>query len=233
MGALVPPSVVAAFTFGGTPDVDYAIIPVASQVGVSPELASFVTGFPPATRMARTSGGIPPRGLDMNGILFMTTGHIAWMSGGNGYVFNDDVVTVAGGYNVGAILRSAVNPAVHFFNTQADNITDPDDVGALGWLPFNPVSAGATGDQSVTATAGANAVALDSIGVAFLDVDTTAGAADITDLTGAANGQIVTVTNGGPNSLDVSFVPGGLTILSGESFTARYRASVPTWVPIS
>lgn len=229
MGAPVPPSVVAAFTFGGTVDVDYTIIPVASQIGVSPELASFTTGFPPATRIARTNGGIPPRGLDMNGVLFMATAHTAWAASGNGYVFNPDVVTHMTGYNIGAILRSTGNPALHFYNTVANNATDPDDVGSAGWLSFNPVVSAATGEQTETLAAGSQVVALDNVGVGFLDAAANGAGSTITALNGAAMGQIVTVTNTGAGALTLSFV--SITILAGESFTIRRRTS--TWVPLS
>lgn len=53
------------FASGGA----YNSIPNESQVGVSPGKASFVDGFPPATRTPRAAGGVPPDGLDMNGIL--------------------------------------------------------------------------------------------------------------------------------------------------------------------
>lgn len=230
MSTPAPPSVVAAFTFGGVVDVDYTIIPVPSQIGVSPELASFTTGFPPATRTARTAGGIPPRGLDMNGILFMTSAHIAWIAAGNGYAFNTDVVATATGYNVGAILRSAVDPQTHFYNTLADNTNDPDSV-LTGWLAFNPVTAAFVGDQSETLVVGAQAVALDP-GVAFLDAAAHASGSSISALTGASNGQIVTVTNDGSGALTLTFA-GGVTILAGESFTVRWRSSTSAWVPIS
>lgn len=228
MGTPVPPSIVAAFTFGGTVDVDYTIIPVASQVGVSPELASFATGFPPATRTPRTAGGIPPRGLDMNGILFMATGHIAWQAAGNGYVFNQDVVDTVGGYNIGAELRSVANPQLRFYNLVANNITDPDDAGAAGWAQFNPVAAASTGEQSEALAAGSQTVALDP-GVGFLDAAAHASGSTVTDITGAAVGQVVTVTNDGAGNLTLSFV--GITILAGESFTIRRRSSA--WVPLS
>lgn len=229
MGTLVPPSVVAPFTFGGAVDVDYTIIPVPSQVSVSPELASFTTGFPPATRTPRTSGGIPPRGLDMNGLNYMTTGHIAWIAAGNGYAFNPDVVTYMTGYNIGAILRSVADPALHYYNTVANNATDPDSGGSAGWLSFNPVVASATGEQTETLAAGSQTVALDSPGVGFLDAAANGAGSTVTDITGAAVGQIVTVTNTGAGALTLSFV--GITILAGESFTIRRRSSA--WVPLS
>ena len=60
-----PKNLTMPFAAGGA----YNSIPNESQVGVSPGKASMVDGFPPATRTPRAAGGVPPDGLDMNGIL--------------------------------------------------------------------------------------------------------------------------------------------------------------------
>lgn len=235
MGAPVPPSLVAAFTFGGTADVDYTIIPVPSQVGVSPELASFTTGFPPATRTARTAGGIPPRGLDMNGILFMTSAHIAWAASGMSYVFNADVVTVQGGYNIGAIVRSAADPSQYFYNTTTNNVNNPDSV-VTGWVPFSPIAV-PTGTQAGNVAAGSQVVAV-TTGAGFLDLTPNAGASTVTNFTGGAIGQIITITNmHASNSLTIQSnanirMAGDLTLLQNGNISLRRRTSTQ-WVAMS
>jgi hypothetical protein len=243
MGAPVPPSLVAAFTFGGTVDVDYTIIPVASQVGISPELASFTTGFPPATRTARTSGGIPPRGLDMNGILYMTSAHTAWAASGMSYTFNADVVTVQGGYNLGAIVRSAANPARYFYNILADNTNDPDSV-LTGWVPFSPLS-GTSTLQTIVPTPGPSDNYPINFGIGFLDINPTGGACNITGMTAGFDGQLVTVTNiHASNSVTLNALNGGssapnqfrmaadMTLLQYSSLTFRYSSAIAMWVQI-
>lgn len=237
MGTSVPPSLVAAFTFGGTAGVDYTIIPVPSQVSVSPELASFTTGFPEATRTARTSGGIPPRGLDMNGILYMVSGHTAWQAAGMSYTFNADVVTINGGYNVGAILRSAVDSTKYFYNTAVNNTTDPDSAG-VGWVEFSPL-ANPTGVYAAAIPAGSQIIAL-PLGAGFADLELTAGDATITNFTGGSNGQVITVTNVA-SSTDVLTVQsnanirlsGDLSLLAGGSISLRYSSVLATWVAMS
>ena len=235
MGAPVPPSVVAAFTFGGSAGVDYTLIPVASQIGVSPELASFTTGFPPATRIARTSGGIPPRGLDMNGILFMATGHVAWLASGNAYTFNADVVTVTGGYNIGAVIRSAVTPTLRFMSLVADNVQDPD-VSTTGWLPFN-IAGSPTETLTPTVAAGSQTIVV-SNRYGFVDLNATAGAATITDFTGGDLGQIITVTSlHATNNVTIQSganirMPGNLTLTQNNSISLRRRTATQ-WVAMS
>lgn len=235
MGTPVPPSVVAAFAFGGTVNVDYTLIPVPSQVGVSPELASFTTGFPPTTRTARTSGGIPPRGLDMNGILFMVSAHAAWASAGNAYSFNADVVATATGYNIGAILRSAVDPAQYFYNTVADNANNPDSV-LTGWVPFSPLAT-PIATLATNVGAGAQVVAV-TAATGFADLTPNAGATTVTNFTGGNVGQIMTVTNMdavNPLTLQANAnirMAGDVTLLQNGSLTLRRRTSTE-WVALS
>lgn len=237
MGTPVPPPIVEAFGTNG----DYTIIPVPSQTGVSPELASFNDGFPVATRTPRTSGGIPPRGLDMNGILFMSTAHIAWIAAGNSYVWNADVVSLLGGYNLGAIVRSAVDPSQFFYSTVTDNINDPDD-DPTGWALFSPLSspyglqvavppAGPSDDYPLTAGAG------------FLDFNPTGGSATISGITAGTNGQTLTITNvhptnsitllalnGGSAAANQMRMPADITLLQYSSVNMRYSSSLGLWV---
>src|SRR5581483_8309324 len=138
MSMIVPPSVAEPFCAGGVVGTDLTLpIPVPSQIAVSPELASFATGFPPATRLPKTSGGIPPRGKDMNGSLYTVTAHNAWVAAGGTYAFNADVVSVSGGYPVGAIIRSNADPTLFFLNLTADNTNDPNSV-LTGWMALTP-----------------------------------------------------------------------------------------------
>ena len=235
MSTPVPPSLFAAFTFGGALGVDYNLIPVPSQIGVSPELASFTTGFPPATRTPRTSGGIPPRGLDMNGILYMATAHIAWQAAGGSYAFNIDVVTVQGGYAVGAIVQSASDPTKFFYNTLAGNTNNPDSV-LTGWTSFSPMAM-PVGTQAATVAAGAQVVAVTG-DTGFLDVTPNAAGSTITNLTGGNIGQIVTVTNvHASNQLTIQSnanirMSGNLSLLQNNSITLRRRTSTQ-WVAMS
>lgn len=235
MSTAVPPSLVAAFTFGGAPGVDYTVIPVPTQVGVSPELASFTTGFPPATRTARNLGGIPPRGLDMNGILFMVSAHTAWLAAGGHYAFNTDVVSVAGGYAVGAIIRSASDPSVFFYNTSANNTNNPDSV-TTGWITFSPLSSPTT-TVAANVGSGSQVVAI-TAATGFLDLTPNAGATTVTNFTGGNVGQVMTITNmHASNTLTLQTnanirMAADLTLLQNNSISLR-RRTASQWVAMS
>lgn len=84
-------------------------IPTASQIGITAGAASLVDGFPPLTRTPIAAGGVPPSGLDMNGILFELSAILRWANAGGGYAFDGTFAADSnvGGYPKGArIMRS-------------------------------------------------------------------------------------------------------------------------------
>jgi len=116
-------------------------IPTASQIGITAGAASLVDGFPPLTRTPIAAGGVPPSGLDMNGILYALSAALRWGNAGGGYVYdatfaNDSNV---GGYPKGArVLRS--DGVGYWLNTAENNTTDPENTTAgvavaAGWVP--------------------------------------------------------------------------------------------------
>lgn len=109
------------------------VIPVPSQVPGDPGAASFTDGFPPLTRTPIAAGGIPPMGIDMNGILNMITAVQQWQSAGGLFAFDPVFATAVGGYPKGAYVISA-DESVIWLNTAEDNTANPDTVGT-GWVP--------------------------------------------------------------------------------------------------
>jgi len=243
MSTPTPPSVVEAFCAGGTVGVDYTLIPIPDQQSVSPELASFTTGFPVATRTARTLGGIPPRGKDMNGILFMTSAHTAYVAAGGSYVFNADVVTVAGGYGVGAVIRSASDPSRYFYNTLADNTNNPDSV-TTGWVTFSPLAGSAAGLVAIAPAAGTVDNLAVAAGTGYLDVDTTLGDVTYTGFVAAFDGQEFVLSNTGPSLLNIAALNGGsspgnqiripsdLALVQNQSATFKKSTAIGKWLLI-
>ena len=65
-------------------------IPFNSQVGVTAGAASWMDGFPPLTMTPIAAGGIPPSGLDMNGVLHAVSEQSLWASSGAGVKFDPD-----------------------------------------------------------------------------------------------------------------------------------------------
>lgn len=116
-------------------------IPTASQIGITAGAASLVDGFPPLTRTPIAAGGVPPSGLDMNGILFELSAILRWANAGGGYAFDSAFATDSnvGGYPKGArVMRS--DGQGYWFNTVENNVTDPESAGvgvaaAAGWVP--------------------------------------------------------------------------------------------------
>jgi hypothetical protein len=111
-------------------------IPVASQIGITDGAASFTDGFPPLTMTQLDAGGVPPFGQDMNGILYMITGNIAFISAGQESVWSSTQASAIGGYALGAILARADGSGFWLCTTN-NNSTNPD-AGGAGWVPaFN------------------------------------------------------------------------------------------------
>lgn len=111
-------------------------IPEASQLPGNPGGASLTDGFPPATRTPIVAGGIPPSGLDMNGILFLLSAPIRWQQAGGLYAFSSSFAadTNVGGYPAGAELMSADLQGTWI--SLNDNNTDNPDTGAgTKWIP--------------------------------------------------------------------------------------------------
>lgn len=132
-------------------------IPTASQIGITAGAASLTDGFPPLTRTPIAAGGVPPSGLDMNGILYELSAILRWANAGGGYAYDAAFATDSnvGGYPKGArIMRS--DGLGYWFNTVENNTTDPEDAGAAaaGWVPdfTNGVTSVAMASANVTLT---------------------------------------------------------------------------------
>lgn len=108
-------------------------IPVASQIGITPGLASFTDGFPPLTMTPLAAGGIPPRGQDFNGILYFLSAATRWQQAGGSYSFDSTFAAAIGGYPKGAVLLAADGQG--FWISTVDSNTANPDTGGAGWAP--------------------------------------------------------------------------------------------------
>lgn len=106
-------------------------IPEASQIGVTPGLASFTDGFPPLTMTPLAAGGVPPYGADFNGILNFLSAAVRWKQAGGSYVYDSAFATAVGGYPKGAVLLKS-DLSGFWINGTDSNATNPDTGGA-GW----------------------------------------------------------------------------------------------------
>src|SRR5579872_7402068 len=120
-------------------------IPQASQIGITGGAASLYDGFVPLNMAPTASGGIPPFGQDMNGILNWLSSINQWYQAGGPLVYNSSFATSIGGYPKGAVLQAAGLAGGFWRNTADGNTTDPDSGGAANWVSlFAPVFASPT-----------------------------------------------------------------------------------------
>ena len=155
-------------------------IPEASQIGITDGAASFTDGFPPKTFLPLAVGGIPPAGADFNGVFNYITDIQRWQSAGGQFKFDAVFAAAVGGYPKGARLAFADNTDT-WINTVDDNETDPDGVGAAGWVAFStPEGAELSGFKQTGAWAVARTVA-DKLGEIISAEDAGAVGDGVTD----------------------------------------------------
>lgn len=88
--------------------------------------ASYDVGFPSATMIPIASGGTPPHGQDMNGVLYDVTANLLYLQRGNAYRFSQRVAG-AGGYPKGALVKPDDAATPGFFLSVIDaNASDPN-----------------------------------------------------------------------------------------------------------
>lgn len=124
----LPGKIQVAFATGGGKNT----IPVASQIGVTPGAASYNDGFPPLTRTPLVSGGVPPSGADMNGILYEISLVERWLCAGGQFKYDSAFSAAVGGYPRSAVLNST-NSDIQWISTADNNTTDPDSVSSANW----------------------------------------------------------------------------------------------------
>lgn len=115
-------------------------IPTASQVGIVDGAASLTTGFPPLNFQPIDSGGIPPNGADVNGILFAISGWARWQAAGGPTSFDSVFSAAIGGYPKRAVLASTVTSGLFWVSTIENNTANPDS-DPTNWLPLAPLPA--------------------------------------------------------------------------------------------
>ena len=120
--------------FGASAGPSYIrAIPKDSQIGIHDGYASLHDGFPPLCFDPIASGGIPPYGQDVNGILRQITQWAIWQATGAPMMFDAGFAAAIGGYPLGAELASSVTAGVFWRSSINGNTTDPDGGSAANW----------------------------------------------------------------------------------------------------
>lgn len=101
-------------------------------IGAQPDgAASYDEGFPPQTFQPVASGGTPPSGQDVNGVLFDATGNAKAFAAGMPAMFDPDYAQAIGGYPMYALLASTT--VGRFWQSTVDDNTSNPDAGGSGW----------------------------------------------------------------------------------------------------
>lgn len=104
-------------------------IPTASQIGIQAGAASLSDGFPPVNFQPVASGGVPPFGEDVNGILHQCSSWDQWVSAGGPVIYDPIFAVAIGGYPKGAVLMSS-GLTFEWLNQTEGNTTNPDSVAS-------------------------------------------------------------------------------------------------------
>jgi hypothetical protein len=127
--ANAPVKVVLPFAAAGSKNA----IPVPSQIPITPGAASWTDGFPPLTMTPVTAGGIPPSGLDFNGVFNAISALSLWFNAGASFAYDATFAAAIGGYPAGARVFQA-GGAGYWLSVVDNNLSNPDTGGA-GWMP--------------------------------------------------------------------------------------------------
>lgn len=204
-----PTKIQLPFANGGTKN----IIPVPSQIGVTPGRASFTDGFPPLTTTPLAAGGVPPYGSDFNGILNAITDILRWVSSGGLFAYDSAFATAIGGYPKGAVLEST--PAgSQWLNLTEGNTSNPDTGGA-GWQSNAPAIGNGQTWQNLTASRAVATAYVNNTGRAIsVSVGMTSNAANATatiSVNGVQIGGSSNAVAGGPQAAVSAIIPPGAT----------------------
>lgn len=144
----LPAKIVRAFAKNGSRNV----VPVESQIGIVNGAASYEDGFPPLTMTPLASGGIPPDGRNMNGVLYDMSSLLLWLNAGGTFMFDAVFASNVGGYPKGCLLANPATLGKFWLCTQDGNSHNPDAGDTVGWLAcnlpgFTPVEQGGVSGQ--------------------------------------------------------------------------------------
>ncbi|HDL7751807.1 TPA: hypothetical protein PXP51_004252 [Yersinia enterocolitica] len=112
--------------------------------------ASYNLGFPPITMILKSAGGLPPKGQDMNQVLFELSSLSRWSSSGALNAYDSAFSTAINGYPKGSQLANSAFTG-SWLNTVDGNTSNPESGTATGWVPFKN-----NGVTAITGLAAAN-----------------------------------------------------------------------------
>lgn len=129
------------------------------QAGQDPEDATWSDGFPNVTMQPVESGGLPPKGMDFNGIFNALSDTAVHLQKGGFFYFDKAYSDSFSGYQTGAILISDDNTKL--FISTSDNNTNNPNQNTKGWKILAGVGVNADTATKLQATCKINGVEFD------------------------------------------------------------------------
>lgn len=206
------------------------VIPVASQIPITPGAASYTDGFPPLTMLPIAAGGIPPFGTDVNGIFNIVTAIQRWQSAGGLFKFDAIFASAIGGYPKGAVLIKADGTGMWINQTEA-NSTNPDSGGA-GWMSVMGNDAGYStygANTTIPATDNGKWIFATANNVAFtLPLSSSLPAGATIKVSGNGYSNVNVQRQGGSDTITPGLPGGTITSLPIGAFDTAYFINLGT-----
>lgn len=186
--------------------------------------ASYDAGFPPVTMILKAAGGLPPKGQDMNQILFELSSLARWFSAGASNAYDAAFSTAIGGYPMGATVLGT-DGVTRYMSTTEANITNPNTGGA-GWFNLTTGYLKAANNLSEIAAAGSPAVAAAN---ANLGLGTAAKLTAASGVQGAAGYLVIPELVGGVEK-NIIFQWGNYSNDATGDSTVNFQIPFPNFV---
>lgn len=125
-------------------------IQLTQQAGQDPEDATYQDGFPPVTMLNEDAGGLPPKGLDFNGIFYELSSPIAHYCRGDRIQFDAIYADAIGGYAKGWVVASN-DYQKDYISLVDNNLADPNGTNTT-WAVYAGQGSVPTATSTTTGT---------------------------------------------------------------------------------
>lgn len=197
-------------------------IQLTQQAGQDPEDATYQDGFPPVTMLNEDAGGLPPKGLDFNGIFYELSSPIAHYCRGDRIQFDADYAAAIGGYAKGWVVASN-DYQKDYISLVDNNLADPNGTNTT-WAVY----AGQGSVPTATSTTTGTVKLVNSLA-------STATDAALTAAQGKVLSDILDIIAYSPIPYFGNSAPSGFLAMDGQAITSaqypklfsRYGSSLP------
>lgn len=125
-------------------------IQLTQQAGQDPEDATYQEGFPPVTMLNEDAGGLPPKGLDFNGIFYELSSPIAHYCRGDRIQYDATYAAAIGGYAKGWVVASN-DYQKDYISLVDNNLADPNGTNTT-WAVYAGQGSVPTATSTTTGT---------------------------------------------------------------------------------